>query len=493
MEEQKHFHLVRYFAFITAPLILICIIVAASTHRSAMLNDLEKMGELANLTLGQTLANTYSEQLKSIQGLHPSQKDADAYTSKMISDLLDLPVKAFLADTPVLRVKIFTPSGKTIYSTNHQQLSKTEELEREALTAARQGHTLSEMQLHENFVKNDGSAEKLMIVNTYMPIKDGNELIGILELYNNISSAYFEVRNGLHLFIAILFILGLLFFYTVIYFVQKAEKIIAERREEEQRDHEYLKVAFDKATESAKAKSEFLANMSHELRTPLNAIIGYSEILMEDNPDNQSAQNDLAHIKGAGIHLKTLIEEILDHAKIESGVIDLKTKDCWLNNIIDSCVSYIAPDASNNNNTIHVEHDKNINKLNTDETKIKRIILNLLSNANKFTKNGTVTISSYIKDGNVHVKVSDTGMGIPKDQFHKIFEPFTQIDNSYTRQHGGTGLGLTISREYARALEGDLTIESTEGKGTTAELRFPYCEAESNHIKDREKKQSPAA
>jgi signal transduction histidine kinase len=495
MDDQKHFHLVRYFAFVTAPLIITCIIVAALTYRATILEDLKKMGELANATLGQSLSNTYARQLNSIQGFSLNKEDNSRSPNWIINDLLNRPIKDFLKNTPVVRVKIFTTSGHAIFSTNNAQVNTIDHLEQHAISSAKNGNLFSKMEMRENFVKNDGSTEKLMIVNTYVPISHNDNVIGVLELYYDVSDAYKEVQNGLHVFIAVLFVLGLLFFYTVIYFVQKANRIIEARREIEKRDHEYLSIAFERAKESTKAKSEFLASMSHELRTPLNAIIGYSEILMEENieTNNLSTQEDLNNIKNAGTHLKMLIEEILDHARIESGVIDIETSNCNLHKIIDSCINYLSPEIEKNGNMVSVYIDPDLQDINTDEIKIKRILLNLISNANKFTQQGSITISGNLSDGDVVLRVKDTGIGIPKDQFECIFEPFSQADNSCTRQHGGAGLGLTISKEYAMALGGKITVHSQEGAGTTMELRLPYCIAFHDDNQDININNSPAA
>lgn len=496
MDNHKHFHLVRYFAYVTAPLIIVCIIIAAVTHRTASLEDLKKMGESTNVTLGKILSNNYVHQLESA-GITPTKtspgKDRPDW---MTHDFLDRPISEYLKNTSVVRINVFTTDGLIAFSTNSIQLEKSKQPDKNAINTANKGIVFSEMKAHDKFVQDTGRIASLMIVETYMTISDReNNVIGVLELYKDITTDYQIIQSGLHLFIAVLFVLGLFFFYTVIYFVQKAERIIDAKQEKEKRDHEYLKIAFKKATESTKVKSEFLASMSHELRTPLNAIIGYSEILLEEceEENNVSAQKDLNNIKSAGVHLKTLIEEILDHAKIESGVVDIKTNNFRLRDIINSCVEHIEEDAAKNENMISIRIDDNIQTINTDETKIKRILLNLISNANKFTRKGTVTITAKIDDGNIVVRVKDTGVGIPAKQFHNIFEPFTQVDNSYTRQHGGTGLGLTISQEYAKALGGIITVSSREGEGTVMELHLPYCIAQHNENAATPMRNSPAA
>jgi signal transduction histidine kinase len=487
MDDNHDFRLVRYFAMFAAPLLAGCVIAATITHRNAMMDDVREMGEQVNITLGQTLLNTYAKDLKSVQAFSLDQWVIENRPAWMIDDLLDKPVSEFLSKTSILGIKIFTTDGKAVYPSNQQHAATQQSLEQDALMAANENRTFSHMSRNPGFSPARESSKPLMIINTFMPIVDNEnqQVLGVLELHGDISQSYNEVQNGVAVFFGVLFALSLLFFYTMIFFMKKAESIIERQHETVKRDHEYLKLAFDKAKESDQAKSAFLAGMSHELRTPLNAIIGYSELLMEDpSIAGRSEQlHDLNNIKSAGSHLKTLIEEILDHAKIESGMIDVQTNNCDLEEMITSCIAYIATEAMSQGNQISIDIDKKIQKINTDELKIKRIVLNLLSNANKFTMEGKIAISAHLDNANfIVLRISDTGVGIPPDQKEKIFEAFTQADNSYSRQHGGTGLGLTISREYAKSLGGNLGIVDHQGIGTVMEVKLPYCPAQENNV-----------
>jgi signal transduction histidine kinase len=486
MDDNHDFRLVRYFAMFAAPLLAGCVIAATITHRSAMMDDVKEMGEQVNITLGQTLLNTYAKDLKSVQAFSLDPWVIENRPAWMINDLLDKPVSEFLSKTSILGIKIFTVDGKSVYFSHQQEGAAQESFEQDALIAVNENRTLSHMRRNPNFSAAGKSTKSRMIINTFMPIMDNDnkQVLGALELYGDISQPYNEVQNGVTVFFGVLFALSLLFFYTMIFFMKKAEVIIERQHDTVKRDHEYLKLAFDKAKESDQAKSAFLASMSHELRTPLNAIIGYSELLMDEPSVAGSSEqlHDLNNIKSAGSHLKTLIEEILDHAKIESGMIDVQTNDCDLEEMITSCVAYITPEARSQSNNISIDIDKDIQAINTDEVKIKRIVLNLLSNANKFTKEGKIAVSAHLdKDNFIVLRVSDTGLGIPSDQKERIFEAFTQADNSYTRQHGGTGLGLTISREYAKSLGGNLGIVDHQGVGTIMEVKFPYCPAQESN------------
>ncbi len=485
MDDKKNFHLVRYFAIAAVPLILLCVVIASVTHRMSMMENLKSLGEGVNVTLGQTLSNTFAEQINSIQNFLLITEIKGVQYNWMIKDLLDRPVSDFFQNTSIVRINIHTPTGELAYTSNNLKTFNTEPLKSEIITMIAQNPIYSNMKMNEYFTLNDGNKKNLMIVNTYMPIHDAKTgiTIGTLSLFNDVSKAYEEALNGLSIFTMVIFILGLCLFYTMIFFMRKAEIIIEKKHEAEQRDNEFLKIAFNKATESTKAKNQFLASMGHELRTPLNAIIGYSEIQLDElkPADNSNLKLDLEHIRSAGQHLKSLIEGILDHAKIESGTIEINASDFILSDAIDSCISYIALDITKRNNTIQLVHDVDIKEINTDEVKIKRIILDLLNNANKFTCKGKITVDTNLDNGNIIIRISDTGIGISEHNIENIFEPFTQADNSFTRTHGGTGLGLTISREYARALEGDLKIIKHEGIGTIMQFSFPHRIPQSQH------------
>lgn len=240
-----------------------------------------------------------------------------------------------------------------------------------------------------------------------------------------------------------------------------------------------LAEARDKAIEASKTKSSFLANMSHELRTPLNAIIGYSEILMEDaiSEKNESIYADLHKVNGAGIHLLSLINDILDLSKIEAGKMDLYVEDFSIKSMLSDVQSVVEPLAQKNSNSFHIVCPENIGTMCSDITKIRQSLLNLISNACKFTKNGEVSlVVSPHNIGNsecISFCVSDQGIGMSKKQINNLFKEFSQADSSTTRKYGGTGLGLAISRRFCEMMGGDITVNSIEGEGSAFTMILP--------------------
>ncbi len=247
----------------------------------------------------------------------------------------------------------------------------------------------------------------------------------------------------------------------------------------ERRYHEEQQRARVAAEQANQAKSQFLANMSHELRTPLNAIIGYSEILKETAEDTHQEEMipDLEKIRGAGKHLLALINDILDISKIEAGRMDLYLETFTVADLVQEVVMTAAPLFQPNQNELQVELAPNLGHLHTDMTKLRQVLLNLLSNAAKFTERGTVTLTGIRQtqagEDWLILHVRDTGIGMTPEQMGRLFQAFTQADSSTTRKYGGTGLGLAISQQFCHLMGGAITVESTPGAGTVFTVRLP--------------------
>jgi signal transduction histidine kinase/DNA-binding response OmpR family regulator len=237
-----------------------------------------------------------------------------------------------------------------------------------------------------------------------------------------------------------------------------------------------LTAARDQAEAMSRTKSSFLANMSHELRTPLNAIIGYSEILQEDAADKEDKESidDLQKIESAGRHLLGLINNILDLSKIEAGKMDIFIEEVDVQALVKEVLSIVKPLADKNQNSIEVICPADIGTFRSDHTKVKQCLLNLLSNANKFTSKGTLTLLVAREDNSrASFRVSDTGIGMTEEQLGQLFEAFSQTYASTTRRFGGTGLGLAITKHFCTMLGGNVTVESTPGTGSTFTITLP--------------------
>jgi PAS domain S-box-containing protein len=240
-----------------------------------------------------------------------------------------------------------------------------------------------------------------------------------------------------------------------------------------------LELARDQALEASRAKSSFLANMSHELRTPLNAVIGYSEMLAEDadNEGKQEISADLKKIHASGLHLLSVISDILDLSKIEAGKVELNMEKIGIAEFVNDLMVTIAPLARKNNNTLNHQCALNGKDMIADPVRLKQALLNLLGNACKFTRDGVINLDVYTqsdKQGEwIYFSIKDSGIGITEMQMQKLFSEFSQADSTTTRKFGGTGLGLVISQRFCQLMGGKIQAESTYGEGSVFTVKLP--------------------
>jgi len=292
-----------------------------------------------------------------------------------------------------------------------------------------------------------------------IPLKIGDRVIGALDVQSTTSDAFTEDDVGI---------------------LETLSDQIAVALDNAQ-SYELAQTAVEEIREADRLKSQFLANMSHELRTPLNSIIGFSRVILKgiDGPINELQQQDLGSIYNSGQHLLGLINDVLDLSKIEAGKMDLAfDNNVCLNDIVKGVMSTTVGLVKDKSITLHQEIDPDLPALKIDPMKIRQVLLNLLSNAAKFTEEGTITVVAEVMAGpddnsEVVVSVIDSGQGIvPEDQL-KLFQPFSQVDGSLTRKTGGSGLGLSICHHLIRLHGGRIGLKSTIGEGSTFYFTLP--------------------
>lgn len=262
---------------------------------------------------------------------------------------------------------------------------------------------------------------------------------------------------------------------------ESLEQRVLERTHDLRNAMSELEVTRDQALAANRSKSVFLANMSHELRTPLNAIIGYSNLVLSgtygETTDKQSDR--LQRVVDNGHHLLALINDILDLSKIEAGKMEIYLEEFEVSHMLENVMSTARPLISKNSNQLVASFNADLGSTYADLTKTRQVLMNLLSNAAKFTENGTITLSALRTEIDgvpmLVYRVSDTGIGMTDAQMEKLFQEFTQADSSTTRKYGGTGLGLAISRRFCRMMDGDIFANSEIGVGSTFEVHLPVA------------------
>jgi len=257
--------------------------------------------------------------------------------------------------------------------------------------------------------------------------------------------------------------------------IDRLEGKVKERTIELERVNKRLMNMYARARESDQLKSDFLANMSHELRTPLNSIIGFSKLILKgiDGPLNEKQSTDLTAILNSGTHLLGLINDVLDLSKIESGKMELKIEEFNLNLLVQEVVAQGKALIKDKPITMEAKSDSKLGKVFGDRLRLNQVLLNLVSNAIKFTEKGSITISTKAGKDEYYIAVTDTGQGMPADKIDQAFERFRQLDASTSRTKGGSGLGLTISKKFVEMHGGRIWVTSSEGVGSTFHISIP--------------------
>lgn len=384
----------------------------------------------------------------------------------------------------IFRHKFFNANGVIVYASRKEDIGKTN-TKPYFENLVRKGFAYSKIETDENF-----GEDRRVVSEAYVPIMEGDRFLGAIEVYADVTeqAAALARWGNFALFGMVAFIvlvgltIGELVRRYIARLMQAYRALDRSRRDLEaaqarivqaKQDADRLR---DVAVDANRAKSDFLASMSHELRTPLNAIIGYSELLQEEAADRQDERltGDLTKVSNAGKHLLGLINGVLDLSKIESGKLEVAPEEVVLDDLLMAIEHTILPVVRENGNEFKIYNEASVASFVTDPQKLSQMLINLLGNAGKFTRDGEISLRiSQEAESHLCFTVTDTGVGIGAEKLEMIFDPFVQADATVAATYGGTGLGLALCKRFADLLQGDLNVASKEGAGTQFTLTIP--------------------
>jgi two-component system cell cycle sensor histidine kinase PleC len=500
------FSYLRYFSVISAVIITLAAIGLGYYFRSSAGDDLRDVAIKNNKVLVQGFINKVWKEHEMVKMLTLFRKhniapeDWHRYRGyKEKYEGFRREVFSYFEEMPVVHVTLYDSEGRSLLSFNQSQILQPDAvgvklqnppMANAAVQQAVDGTTASNILENSRFRMADGAQHEGTLVQTTVPIISDNyvplvagaseynkasNIEGVVEIYYDITRQWQQLSQFQYVGTGAILLIFLLLIATLIIVAAKAESIIAKQHDSN------LELAAQAAAAKAENenKSQFLASISHELRTPLNAIIGFSEIIKNESMGplgNEQYQDYIRDIHNSGVHLLSLINDILDYSKAEAGKLELNLEEIDLTKAIHSSMRLVAPRAEHAKVNLVTEIPKEHYLLHTDSKKIKQVMLNLLSNAVKFTpEKGEVKVTMWqeVLENRITIEVSDSGIGIAPKDISKALSPFGQVDSALSRKYEGTGLGLPLTKKFVEIMGGIFEIESEEGQGTKVRFSLP--------------------
>lgn len=468
---------------LTGRFALICgaIVVAAGLTlyfggRQNSLDDLQTMAERNNVALTQAFSNAiwprYAAFIKSAHTLDADTLRAHPTTARLREDTIRQ-----MSGLAVLKVKIYDLSGLTAFSTEAAQIGDDKSANA-GFISARRGHIVSELSHRDTFSAFEQEISDRDVLASYIPIKSNagadTRIEGVFEIYYDLTELLARVNRSSRIQALIVFLCLAALYLLVLAANFRHDKIAAAQF----RQNVALASEAAAASEQHRVKSEFFANMSHELRTPLNAILGFSESMRSEifGPlGNERYNVYMNDIWASGKHLLGVVDDVLDMSKVETGKLEIDPVELRVEDIFDTCQRIMAPACEKKDITIETVLPQSPARLFADERRVNQMMLNLVSNAVKYSPDaGAVRLSAQLSQtGALEIAVRDHGCGIAEEDIETVLKPFGQVSSTYARVEGGTGLGLPITKSFAELHGGTLNISSVVGEGTTVTIVFP--------------------
>jgi two-component system cell cycle sensor histidine kinase PleC len=475
----------RLFSLISLLVVIGFTGVAGIMFRNVAMDDIKRLIDRNNSSIAEGYIESVWKEHHDIVSLFKNNIEEKSRNDPEVMKLLQLfgqDTIRYFKKMPLLRVNIYNSVGTLLLTSNINSANSLDgkEISPDAsfIQSQFRGTSVSSQTIQGIKFQNGGTG---IILQTLVPVimsGNGNTAIaseGVIELIADLSLPMGNLVNAqiigtIYIVGFFLLSLGLLFFMA-----RRAEAIITKQHEA----NVELASAAALAQSENRDKSQFLANVSHELRTPLNAIIGFSEIIKNSvvsEMDGQKFDGYISDIHTSGVHLLSLINDILDYSKAEAGKLELEVSEVNLNKLVHNCVRLVTPRAENAQVRLVEALPKDILNIVTDSKKFKQICLNLLSNAIKFTPpGGEVRITAWadINEDTYMFEVRDSGIGIAPKDISRAMSPFGQVDSALSRKYEGTGLGLPLTKKFVELMGGKFSIESEVGVGTTITFSIP--------------------
>ncbi|MGF1629995.1 MAG: ATP-binding protein [Kiloniellaceae bacterium] len=465
--------LTKRFALFAGLVVIAASLLLIGMYKQIASDDLNAMAERSNIAVARIFSNVvwdaHAGFLTTAHFLTPEAIRRHPETAAIRDSLLRR-----MRDLSILKIKIYDLNGLTVFSTEPSQIGE-DKSSNGGFLAARTGHRASELTYRDSFSAFEQMVENRDVLASYVPVTSASGAIeGVLEVYYDVTELLAAVRHRqlqLQMAVGATF---LLLYLLLILGVWRSER---QTRRHYFKNLDLARTAA-RAEEANRLKSEFLATMSHELRTPLNAILGFSEILKSQLPQADSDQTRREYadsIWTSGRHLLNIVNDVLDMSKVEAGEMNLDREAFDPVALMESCLRLVEQQAEQQGVELISNIAGDLPAAFGDERRIKQVLINLLSNAIKFTPEGG-RVSLWLgaaDDATLEYSVADSGIGIAPNDIPKVLTPFGQVETTYARRFGGTGLGLPIARSLIEMHGGRFILESTLGKGTKVSFTLP--------------------